>query len=90
METEIGMLDQHLLLGGSAIAISLLLVILVIKILKTGSGLILSILAIVLMLHYGLGISPKQLWIEVSDLPQTLFQMLYGLDLRALMSGFAD
>ena len=88
MDSFIGSVDSQTVLVVAAIAVSLLLVTLLVRILKAGSGLILTILAIMLVLQYVFGISPRQLWGEIGNLPQDAIQLVKNLDLNSLMSSF--
>jgi hypothetical protein len=88
MDSLIGSVDSQTVLIVAAIAVSLLLVTLLVRILKAGSGLILTILAIILVLQYAFGISPGQLWGEIGNLPQDAIQLVKSLDLNSLLSSF--
>ncbi|MEO8891537.1 MAG: hypothetical protein ABI417_08375 [Coleofasciculaceae cyanobacterium] len=66
--------SQTVLLIG-AIAVAFLLIRLFLRIFNVGLGLILSIIAIALILQYGFDISPRELWYEVSRLPQHLLRL---------------
>ena len=88
MDSLIGSVDSQTVLLVAAIAVSLLLVTLLVRILKAGLGLILTILALVLVLQYVFGISPGQLWREIGNLPQDTMQLVKSLDLNSLMSSF--
>ena len=89
MNSFIEAVDPQTVLVISAIAVALLLGTLLIRILKAGAGLILTILAIVLVLQYVFGISPNQLWGEIANLPQEVTQWLKSFDLNALSSAFS-
>ena len=89
MDSLIGAVNPQTLLVVAAIAISLLSLMLLVRILKTGAGLILTILAIVLGLQYGFGISPSQLWGEIAALPQEVIQIVSRVDLNAFTSMFS-
>jgi hypothetical protein len=88
MDSLIGSVDSQIVLVVAAIAVSLLLVTLLVRILKAGLGLILTIFALVLVLHYVFGISPGQLWGEIRNFPQDAIQLVKSLDLNSLMSSF--
>lgn len=88
MDSLIGSVDSQTVLVVAAITVSLLLVTLLVRILKAGLGLILTILALVLVLQYVFGISPGQLWGEIRNLPQDALQLVKSLDLNSLMSSF--
>lgn len=68
-------IDSQTVLLIGAIAVAFLLLRLVWRIFNVGLGLIFAIVAIALVLQYGFGISPKELWFEVSHLPQDLLRM---------------
>jgi len=89
MNSFIEAVDPQVVLVVAAIATAFLLGTLLIRILKAGAGLILTILAIVLVLQYLFGISPDQLWSEIANLPQTVTQLVKGFDLNALSSVFS-
>ncbi len=90
MDSLIGSVDSQAVLVVAAIAVSLLLVTLLVRILKAGLGLLLTILAIVLLLQFVFGISPGQLWGQIRHLPQDLIQLVESLDLKSLMSSFSS
>lgn len=90
MDSLIGSVDSQAVSVIAAIAVALLLGTLVVRILKASLGLILIILAIVLVLKYGFGISPGQLWGEIGNLPQDIVQWIKGFDLNAFMSMFSN
>lgn len=86
MDSLLSSVDSQVVLVIAAIAVALLLGTLIVRILKASMGLILVIVAIVLVLKYGFGISPGQLWGEIGNLPQDLVQWVSNFDLNALMS----
>lgn len=90
MDSLIGSFDSQAILVIAAIAVAFLLSTLVIRILKASFGLILMILAIVLVLQYGFGISPDQLWGEIGQLPQVIAQWATNVDVNALTSMFSS
>ena len=90
MDSLIGSIDSQTVLVLAAIALSVLLLTLLFKILKANSGLILSILALVLVLQYFFGISPSQVWGEISNLPQDVIQLVESFDVNSLMSNFSS
>jgi multisubunit Na+/H+ antiporter MnhE subunit len=67
--------DSQTVLLIAAIAVAFLLIRLFLRIFNVGLGLILSIIAIALILQYGFDISPRELWYEVSRLPQYLLRL---------------
>ncbi|MCU0549185.1 MAG: hypothetical protein MUC48_07540 [Leptolyngbya sp. Prado105] len=69
-------MDSQIVVSVAAIAIAFLVVRLVLRMFQVGTGLILTIVAIVLVLQYGFGISPKAIWLEMSHLPQELAQFV--------------
>lgn len=83
MDSLFSSVDSHAVLVIAAIAVSLLLGSLLLRILKVGLGTILTIVAIVLVLKYGFGISPALLWREIANLPQEVVQIFRSLDLNA-------
>lgn len=70
------LLDSQTVLLIAAIAVAFLLIRLFLRIFSVGLGLILSIVAIALILQYGFDISPRELWYEVSRLPQYLLRLV--------------
>lgn len=90
MDSLISSVDSQAILVIAAIAVALLLGTLLYRILKASFGLILAIVAIALVLQYGLGISPNQLWREIGNLPQDVVQLVQNLDLNALTSIFSS
>ncbi|NDJ17346.1 hypothetical protein [Myxacorys almedinensis] len=79
MDSLLGSVDSQTVLVIAAIAVAFLALRLVLRVLSVSSGLILSIAAIALALNYFFGISPKQLWFEISHLPQDLLQLVKSL-----------
>jgi hypothetical protein len=49
------------------------------RVLNVGLGTILTIVAIVLILQYGFGISPRELWFEIGQLPQEIMRFAKNL-----------
>lgn len=90
MDSLINSVDSQVVLVIAAIAVALLLGMLLIRIIRAGFGLILSILAIVLVLQYGFGIAPAQLWGEIGSLPQDLSQWFRSIDLSTFASSFGN
>lgn len=76
--------NSHTLVVIAAIVVSFLLLKLVFRILNSGAGLILTIIVIVLGLQYLLGISPNQLWSEITHLPQELIRLVENVQLPEL------
>ena len=89
MDSLIGSVDPQVVLVVAALAVLVLSVMLLIRIVKAGGGLILAILAIVLVVHYGFGISTNQIWGEIGRLPQDVTQIVKSFDLNALSSVFS-
>lgn len=89
MDSFLNSVDSQSVLVIAAIAVAFLLARLLIAILRTSLGLIFSILAIVLVLQYGFGIGPHQLWREIGHLPQEAIQLVQNFDLNALTSWFS-
>uniref|UniRef100_A0A832H005 Uncharacterized protein n=1 Tax=Oscillatoriales cyanobacterium SpSt-402 TaxID=2282168 RepID=A0A832H005_9CYAN len=75
MESVLGALDSQVVLLIAAIAVAVLLLRLFFRVLSVGLGMILTIVAIVLVLQYVFGISPRELWFEISHLPQYLVRL---------------
>jgi uncharacterized transporter YbjL len=67
-----GMVDTQIVLLVGAIAVFFLLSRLFFRIFSSAAGTILTIVIIVLLLQYAFDISPKELWYEISHLPQTM------------------
>lgn len=78
MDSLLDSIDSQAVLLIAAIAVAFLLVRLLFRILNVGLGMILTIVAIVLVLQYLFGISPRQLWFEIGHLPQALARLLQG------------
>lgn len=78
MDSLLGAVDSQLVLFIAAIAVTVLLFRLVFRFLNVGLGSILTIVAIFLILQYVFGISPRELWFEISHLPQTFARLLNG------------
>lgn len=74
-------IDSQTVLLIGAIAVAFLLLKLLLRMFNMGLGLILTTVAIALVLQYGFGISPRELWFEVSHLPQDLLRLTKGLGL---------
>ncbi|HEY9624548.1 MAG TPA: hypothetical protein V6C78_29600 [Crinalium sp.] len=83
MDTLTGLIDSQTVLVVAAIAISLILVTLLYRILKASLGLILVLLAIVLILQYGFGISPAQVWSEMNSLPRQAVQLVQNFNVNS-------
>ncbi|EKQ71298.1 hypothetical protein OsccyDRAFT_0162 [Leptolyngbyaceae cyanobacterium JSC-12] len=76
MESLLSSVDSQVVLLIAAIAIAVLLLRLFFRILNVGLGIILTIVAIFLVLQYGFGITPRELWFEISHLPQDLVRLV--------------
>ena len=68
-------MDSQVVLVVAAIAVSILAFRLFMRVLNAGLGSVFAIVAIVFVLNYGFGISPRELWFEISHLPQDLVQL---------------
>lgn len=79
MDSLVGLVDSQTALIVGAIALSLLLLRLLVQIFQAGFGSMAAILALVLVLYYVFGISPTQLWMEMSHLPQDLVTLVRSL-----------
>jgi hypothetical protein len=71
-------IDSQAVLVIAAIAVAALLLRLAFRVLNVGLGIILTIVAIMFVLQYLFGISPRQLWFEIGHLPQELGRWLKG------------
>jgi hypothetical protein len=78
MDSLFNSIDSQTVLLIAAIAVAFLLLRLFFRVLNVGLGSILTIVAIGLVLQYVFGISPKELWFEISHLPQNLARLLQG------------
>lgn len=90
MDSLIDSVNSQAVLVIAAIAVAFLLVKLLFRILKVSFRLILTILAIVLVLQYGFGFTPGQLWGEITSLPQDLIQLVKNFDPNAVTSIFSN
>ncbi len=70
--------DSQVVLLVAAIAVVILGFRLISQVLRVGAGSILGLVAIVVGLQYLFGIAPKQLWFEISHLPQMAMRFLQG------------
>lgn len=71
--------DSQVVLLIAAIVVVVLASRLIFQVLRAGGGSILGLVAIVLGLQYLFGIAPKQLWFEVSHLPQMAMRFFQSL-----------
>jgi multisubunit Na+/H+ antiporter MnhE subunit len=78
MDSVFRSIDSEIVLTIAAIVVALLLVKLLFRIANFSLGTIISIVAIVLILQYVFDISPRQLWFEISHLPQDLARSIQG------------
>ena len=76
MDSLFNVLDSQIVLVIAAIAISVLLFKLFLRVLNVGSGLILTTIAILLVLYFVFDISPRQVWYEISHLPQDAIRLV--------------
>lgn len=90
MDSLIHSVDSQAVLVIAAIAVALLFGMLLIRIIKAGLSLILTIAAIFLVLQYGFGITPTQLWGEVGHLPQDIVKWVNTIDLSPFISSFEN
>lgn len=79
MSPVFGGVDSQLVLLVAAVAVVVLAVRLMVQIFRVGAGSILGIVAILLGLQYLFGLAPKQLWFEVSHLPQMAMRFVQSL-----------
>jgi hypothetical protein len=78
MDSVFELIDSQVVLIIGAIAIALLSLQLLLRILNVAWGTILAIVAVFLVLQYAFGISPRQVWFEISHLPQDLVRLVQG------------
>ncbi len=76
MDDLFDIINSQTVLVIAAIAVAFLLVRLLFRILSVSLGMILTIVAIVLVLQYLFGISPRELWFEISHLPQHIARLM--------------
>jgi hypothetical protein len=76
MDSLLQAVDSQTVLVVAAVTVSLLAMQLLFRVLNVGLGLILTIVAIVLLLQYAFGISPRELWFEISQLPQEILRLV--------------
>jgi uncharacterized membrane protein (UPF0182 family) len=76
MENLLNSIDSQGILLAAAVVVAILSFSVIGKVLKVAFGQIMALAVIVLVLNYGLGISPRQLWFEVSHLPTTLMRFM--------------
>ncbi|MBL1178861.1 hypothetical protein [Pantanalinema sp. GBBB05] len=69
---------MNLILVIAAIAISVLVFTWLIKMVKATIGTAILIAAIVLVLQLVFGIGPSQLWEQISQIPQTVWNLVTG------------
>jgi hypothetical protein len=79
MKSVLDSVDSQLVLLVAAIAVVVLVSRLLFRVLNVGLGSILGIVAIFVVLQYVFGINPKELWFEVSHLPQMAVRFFQGL-----------
>lgn len=83
MDSWISSVDSQAVLVIAAIAVAILAGTIVVRILQATWKLILVIVAIGLVLQYGFGISPGQLWGEIGNLPQEVVQLVQNFGLSS-------
>lgn len=71
--------DSQVILGLGAIVMAFLLLRLFLKMFRVEFGSIAGILFVVLVLYFLFGVSPKQLWYEVSHLLQDMVRWIQSL-----------
>ena len=79
MDALFNSVDSHLILLIAAIAVVVLASKLFFRILTVGIGPMIGLLIIFVALQYLFGISPKQVWFEVSHLPQMAIKFFNSL-----------
>ncbi len=70
MDSLLQLINPQVVLAAAAIVILILSLRLLFRIVSVGLGPILGIIAVVLIVQYCFGISPNQLWFQISHLPQ--------------------
>lgn len=79
MDSLFNSVDSQLVLLIAAIAVVVLAAQLLFRILSVGLVPLIGLVAIVVALQYLFGISPSQLWVEVSNLPQIAIEFFNSL-----------
>ncbi|MGB3309441.1 MAG: hypothetical protein WBG32_10865 [Nodosilinea sp.] len=79
MDSVFGSVDSQLVLLIAAIAVVVLASKLFFRILSVGYGPLIGLVVIFVALQYLFGITPKQLWFEVSHLPQIAMKFFNSL-----------
>ncbi|MGB3201971.1 MAG: hypothetical protein WBA99_13790 [Nodosilinea sp.] len=79
MDSVFSSVDSQLVLLVAAIAVVVLAARLLFRILSVGYSPLIGLVAIVAALQYLFGISPRQLWFEVSHLPQIAMKFVNSL-----------
>ena len=79
MENLLNSIDSQWVLLAAAIAVVLLSFNVIGKVVRVAFGQIMALGVIVLVLNYGFGIGPRQLWFEVSHLPTILMRLMESL-----------
>ncbi|MBW4462261.1 MAG: hypothetical protein KME47_18790 [Nodosilinea sp. WJT8-NPBG4] len=79
MDSVFSSVDPQLVLLIAAIAVVVLASQLFFRILSVGLVPLIGLVAIVVALQYLFGISPKQLWLKVSHLPQMAMEFFNSL-----------
>ncbi|MBD1873130.1 hypothetical protein H6F75_06525 [Nodosilinea sp. FACHB-131] len=79
MDAVFSSVDPQLVLLIAAIAVVVLAAQLFLRILSVGLVPLIGLIAIVVALQYLFGISPRQLWVEVSNLPQMAIEFFNSL-----------
>ncbi len=75
MNSYSGLMDSQLILLVGAIAVTVLVSKLVFQLFSKESKTLLALLVIVLVMQFVFGISPKQIWFEISHLPQAIARL---------------
>ncbi len=79
MSSFLASIDSQIVLLIAAIAVVALFVRVIWRLFSIESGSILAIVGIVLILNYVFHITPKQLWFEMSHLPQDISRLVQSL-----------
>ncbi|WP_088888966.1 hypothetical protein [Leptolyngbya ohadii] len=79
MDSLLDLLDSQTVVAIGAIVVSLLLLRLLLQVVQVGFGSIVSILIVGLVLYFVFGVSPRQLWYEISHLSQDLVRWAQSL-----------
>jgi hypothetical protein len=79
VDSLVDSINSQTVLAVAAIAVSLIVLRLLLRVLNVGLGSLLTIAAIVWVMQYFFHISPNQIWLEIRHLPQDFLQFAKGL-----------